>query len=373
MSTGFTPLEIGESESIEWALQAGVPVHVGSARSGRHDYDCPGCGAELVARKGSKLRWHFGHLQVTEACELLSRESKKHLNTKFSLHQALSQARGTPLSVRVVCRSTERPEHWGGVERLWLEQWDEVLLERGVNTALGNVRPDITLMLNGEPVAFVEVCVTTPVDETRAERFASLGIPWIEIRSGGNSFLDDRGVPAEDRWDWDLEQPIHAMRTGPKAWGCPFCDAWGAHRKRAESVGWKSWTDWVKRHLENGTLIERWRRRVSREEDAAVVGWLRIFDAADEDGSFSLRLMCVDDPCWPLIIKRARMFEEGHITEVRALFLQEQAEFLNKLNDYCRAQTTEWFEPSGDGEQLILPVRMLEKAIGNEELDWSFL
>lgn len=145
---------------------------------------CPGCGAKLVARKGSRA-WCFAHhgAQGTQACL----ETAIHAAGKQALLDA-NYLFAPRYEVEVVDLSSE-----GEVTRLTRElsaaRW--VRFDRSqAEVTLTGVRPDV-VGYRGDRMLLVEIFVTHGVDAGKQRKLDHLGLPALEIDL---SDLPSRGV-----------------------------------------------------------------------------------------------------------------------------------------------------------------------------------
>jgi hypothetical protein len=135
---------------------------------------CPGCGARLIARKGS-LAWCFAHHGAPGTLACL--ETAIHAAGK----QALLDANGLFVpryEVEVVDVSSE-----GEITRLTREMSAarRVRLDRSqAEVALPGVRPDV-VGYRGDRILLVEIFVTHRVDAGKQRKLDELGLPALEI------------------------------------------------------------------------------------------------------------------------------------------------------------------------------------------------
>jgi hypothetical protein len=166
---------------LQWALVNGQPLHIRTllnTRPGeRPDAVCPGCAGPVdwhIGERGKAgLRApHVQHRANTSTCGATEGESAAHLDAKWHLARKLAECRA--LSIVSHCdRGHDIRRQWQATE------WDAVEVEYRV----GSTRPDIVLLRDGAPVAAVEVRHSHAVDARKADKFAALGIPWVEIET----------------------------------------------------------------------------------------------------------------------------------------------------------------------------------------------
>jgi hypothetical protein len=155
---------------------------------------------------GTIRQHHFAH-RGSSQCALTTGEGAAHYNTKRFL--AASLAGASRLYVVEPCDAGCGKDD----PRELATGWDEVAVERLVHP----VRPDILLLRAGVPLAAVEVHFTHAVSDAKAETLAKLGIPWVEVEAGLESWQDPTWSPA---------LPIPYLRYSPhEPWTCPRDDA----------------------------------------------------------------------------------------------------------------------------------------------------
>lgn len=62
-----------------YALSNGKRIHISDALRGKHEYTCPICGTEMIAKKGTKRTHHFAHLGDYACDEWSANKSEWHL------------------------------------------------------------------------------------------------------------------------------------------------------------------------------------------------------------------------------------------------------------------------------------------------------
>lgn len=148
----------------------GQVVRPGDAGPGR-EYRCPGCGTDVVLRRGEVRRPHFAH-RHGEAC---SAEGTLHRAAKALVIQVVRdwKDRGGPRP----CVSRTCPRHGcdGGVTQDLPDDISHVASE--VRLPDGSVA-DVVLFRGDAHAAAVEIRATHSVDPEKARRMA---IPWVEL------------------------------------------------------------------------------------------------------------------------------------------------------------------------------------------------
>jgi hypothetical protein len=147
---------------------------------------CPGCGAELVAKKGKEKRWHFSHLNVHpgESCA----ESAIHAAAKQVLleHGELAVPE---FAIDVAARAITGQELY---EHEILSPARRIRFDRTApEVTIGDVRPDV-VGYRGERQLLVEMYFRHRVDDAKRDKLMRLGLPALEIDlshlDAGNGF-----------------------------------------------------------------------------------------------------------------------------------------------------------------------------------------
>ena len=125
------------------------------------DCFCFECGEPVVAKKGEKNEHHFAHISNKESC-FINPESILH---KFA-KQVIIEANGLLLPALPNSQETEA--------KLW--QFSQITPE----VRLGNIQPDLMAMVDKDTY-FIEIAVTSFVDEIKLERIKTFGTPTIEL------------------------------------------------------------------------------------------------------------------------------------------------------------------------------------------------
>lgn len=125
------------------------------------DCFCFECGEPVVAKKGEKNEHHFAHISNKESC-FINPESILH---KFA-KQVIIEANGLLLPALPNSQETEA--------KLW--QFSQITPE----VRLGNIQPDLMVMVDKDTY-FIEIAVTSFVDEIKLERIKTFGTPTIEL------------------------------------------------------------------------------------------------------------------------------------------------------------------------------------------------
>lgn len=168
MTSSGTPQRRRTGPKLEWVVADGSRlVNVRDFKENslqrRPQVMCPQCGQLVTMKLGALVVPHAAH-RPGDLCAATAPETALHLNAKFHLAAELEAI--SCIDVHERCRNAGRnwnscPEHRA---RRWLPEWNRVEVELTV----GGRRPDITLLRDLVPVGAIEVCVTNPVDGTKA-------------------------------------------------------------------------------------------------------------------------------------------------------------------------------------------------------------
>lgn len=126
---------------------------------------CVCCGEAVIARKGMIREHHFAHHSNKESC-FIQRESLLHLYAK----EVICDNLGLQLpSMPDVYPDSQDPTSW----------WDFVKVDQEVPQV--GFQPDLVALLNDGTQLFIEVAVTSFIDEEKRERIKAVGIKTIEL------------------------------------------------------------------------------------------------------------------------------------------------------------------------------------------------
>lgn len=161
-------------------------------------YRCPGCGVDVILRRGELRRPHFAH-RSGEGC---SSESTLHRAAKRRLLQVIGEWKAGLGPRPCVSRPCPRYACVGGTVQDVLSDITHAATEVRLE---GSVVADVVLYRGDEPAAVIEVLATSRVGREKASRFK---IPWVELR-------------AEDI----LDRPYWwvAVQDGLEPFACPVC------------------------------------------------------------------------------------------------------------------------------------------------------
>lgn len=158
---------------------------------------CVSCGEPVIARKGPIREHHFAHVSQKESCHI-QRESLLHLYAK----EVICEDLGLQLPpLPGVCPNNEDTSSWWSFETVTPE-----VRQQGF-------QPDLVAELKDGSRLFIEVAVTSFIDEVKHERIKAAGTPTIELD------LRDLllgAIPSEAAKDYILHRPQHKTWIYPE-------------------------------------------------------------------------------------------------------------------------------------------------------------
>lgn len=160
------------------------------------DCFCFECGEPVVAKKGEKNEHHFAHISNKESC-FINPESILH---KFA-KQVIIEANGLLLPAVPNSEETEA--------KLW--QFSQITPE----VKFGNIQPDLMVMVDKDTY-FIEIAVTSFVDEVKLERIKAIGTPTVELDLR-ELLKGDITIPSDAAKDFILNQLEHKRWLYPTA------------------------------------------------------------------------------------------------------------------------------------------------------------
>lgn len=137
-------------------------VHIDQVQRGLAcNCTCFACGEIVLAKQGDVKEHHFAHVSNKESC---------HIQAESILHKYAKQVieQEKKLYLPSLVNKTE------SVRELW--NFERVIVEQD----LGLIRPDLIVVQNNEFV-FIEIAVTSFIDEYKAKQIKSLGVKTVEI------------------------------------------------------------------------------------------------------------------------------------------------------------------------------------------------
>lgn len=189
---------------------------------------CPVCTREVVLKLGEVRAHHAAH-HPGAICPVTNPLVALHLNTKMHLRRALADA----TSLRILRPCTSNACAFGTVVD-WAGGWTSLRVE----TTVGSLAPDITLLRGEEAIAAIDVTVTGILDrdkikerEREQERIRA-AIPWVAIRAAPDNYLE--------LCAWTTDKPLEVEPRGPLgAVECPTCQTARLDREYREKNGEK--------------------------------------------------------------------------------------------------------------------------------------
>jgi hypothetical protein len=172
---------------------------------------CPSCHERVWMKLGGHVRHHYAHRAESD-CVAAGGEGALHLSAKLHLASELSPRH--PLQLEYSCSGaeTDRQRCLRVTSVAFPLEWDELRVEH----ALPSLRADILLLRDGEPAAAIEVFSSHAVGDLRADKYRSLGVPWLEVAASR--------IIARPTGAWTASDPLPALgesRLHPERWRCP--------------------------------------------------------------------------------------------------------------------------------------------------------
>ncbi len=122
---------------------------------------CFECNEPVIAKKGAINEHHFAHASNKESC---------HISPESILHKF---AKEVILNEKLLTLPALPNEQFQNA-KIW--QFEKVIAEQ----AVGNIRPDLVASI-GKEMIFIEIAVTSFVDEDKLALIKNLNIPTVEI------------------------------------------------------------------------------------------------------------------------------------------------------------------------------------------------
>lgn len=166
----------------------GFSIHIGHASLAKGPFYCLECGDKLLLKAfhSNHMRAHFAHVHYS-ACK---GETALHLFAKELL--VTERVLTLPSVVADVTFMTK--VHQDVVQGGRLQMFDDAVPE----VSMDGLKPDVICVVEGVKLA-VEFRVSHAVDETKAAKFAALGLPCVEIDLNGFDAYagEDDGLAAD--------------------------------------------------------------------------------------------------------------------------------------------------------------------------------
>lgn len=154
-------------------------VHIDQVQRGLAcNCTCFECGETVIAKQGDVKEHHFAHVSNKESCDIQT-ESILHKYAKQVIEQEQK------LYLPSLSNANEI------TAELW--QFKRVMVEQN----LGAIRPDLVATYNHDELLFIEIAVTSFIDEHKAKLIEQLGIKTVEINL--NMLLkNDLTIPSDE-------------------------------------------------------------------------------------------------------------------------------------------------------------------------------
>ncbi len=161
---------------------------------------CVSCGESVVARKGLIREHHFAHVSQKKSC-YIQRESLLHRYAK----EVICDGLGMQLPhLPGVCPNSEDTSSWWDFETVTPE-----IRQQGF-------QPDLIAELKDGSRLFIEIAVTSFIDEEKLERIKGAGTPTIELDLS-DLLHGSQPIPSEAAKNYILHQPHHKSWIYPEA------------------------------------------------------------------------------------------------------------------------------------------------------------
>lgn len=164
--------DIMNSNNLIYALKDGMLTHISNVESGlKCGCICPGCGEELIAKKGNKMTHHFAHKANSEC--LSGYQTSLHLLAKDVL---LEEKRILLPKVKI-----RFSDHGGSYKEVLISnetfiEIDNVVLEK----KQGEIIPDV-IAYCGDKKFYIEIYVTHKIDDNKKTKIIEEDVSTIEI------------------------------------------------------------------------------------------------------------------------------------------------------------------------------------------------
>lgn len=161
---------------------------------------CVSCGEPVMARKGLIREHHFAHVSQKKSC-YIQRESLLHLYAK----EVICDGLGMQLPhLPGVYPNSEDTSSWWDFETVTPE-----VRQQGF-------QPDLVAKLKDGSRLFIEIAVTSFIDEVKLERIKGAGTPTIELDLS-DLLQGSQPIPSEAAKNYILHQPHHKSWILPEA------------------------------------------------------------------------------------------------------------------------------------------------------------
>ncbi|MCI1008257.1 hypothetical protein HWE02_03175 [Pseudomonas oryzihabitans] len=160
---------------------------------------CVSCGEPVMARKGLMREHHFAHVSKKKSC-YIQRESLLHLYAK----EVICDGLGMQLPhLPGVYPNSEDTSSWWDFETVTPE-----VRQQGF-------QPDLVAELKGGSRLFIEIAVTSFIDEVKLEHVKAARTPTIELDLR-DLLLGAQPIPSEAAKEYILHRPQHKTWIYPE-------------------------------------------------------------------------------------------------------------------------------------------------------------
>ncbi|HFE46970.1 MAG TPA: hypothetical protein ENJ18_16050 [Nannocystis exedens] len=169
--------------AIAWVLVDNALRHVSDfvelPPGSRPNPTCAVCRRTVVLRLGTIRAHHAAHRKGA-ICPTTKPLYALYFNCKVHIGKALETA--SKLRVGLKCKNKSRCHHRRIVD--WIDDWDRVEIE----TAMGSMKPDITLFQEDKAIASIDVAVSPTLDIDKGAERERTPMPWAVVRVSTNSY-----------------------------------------------------------------------------------------------------------------------------------------------------------------------------------------
>lgn len=302
------------------------------------DCVCPGCGAPLVLRQGTKRR-HFAHYRAAGTLHCV--ESAIHAAAIQILFESRwLQVPEMFINASVSTKAGSRHGKFRNLGPARIIRFDNTVKEKVFTGADGEILRADVAGYRGQRVMIVEICFTHAVDEPKMKLLRQLGLPALEIDVGDLTM--DAGMEA-------VRQRVLHDKIGKKWLYYPGEEGARAEllaevEKEAAEID-AAFVAEQENQARRGQQREQRKLASSREVQAALDRYRAMPDA---DKEARLRLQLGITGAWPhhLQVSSAKMDAVGAPARLWQASLFHRYIYGKPINDFAFAlkQAVEWVE-----------------------------
>lgn len=175
INTQLKTQELSSHSELSYGLQNGKLVSVDDVEQGLAcNCTCPGCGAQLIARKGMQRAFHFAHYNSPECAH--AAESALHLRAKDMVKRA-GKLFLPPVEVKLLAEEHPSAQYFMDLIPASLMEISAVTLEQ----RLAGYTPDATVVTQEGEILDIEIFVSHKVNEHKQQRVESADRAMLEI------------------------------------------------------------------------------------------------------------------------------------------------------------------------------------------------